>query len=429
MNLAVSNPNFSIVVPTGCNAKCNFCFWTKSEKCLPKREYLRRLQTVLQDLPCDFTQCSITGGEPTTCDFLRDILVLVRLRFDKVVLSTNGFKVEPWVFDYIDHLNISRHHHDDLKNEQIFGTSTVPNWLGIQDICNRANNVGVDVTINTVVHEDFHKKSFLHNMLDFVRSVEANAICFRKEHGNLDPLPIEKELPKIVYEHGCGVCLVKERYIRGIKTTWRYSVLEPSQDLGAVYELVMQPDGVVTRDWEATQPEFWFADTRYQPYPVEPTEDVDYDEGCTCNETPEHTPICPACEDKKESEFEKTPLYTGCGIGEAMRKEKELEESRKAVAIAIEKARDGEEILGCGGLLRHNSHHAEKIGVTWKEFDKILHKAQKNGKEFRPVGGAFAAASEPYYATGQPDMRGCNGEMPGSCGRPAARGCGSRGCG
>ena len=63
MNLAVYNPNFSIVVPSGCNAACKFCFWEQSRS-LSKEEFLQRLEEVLLELPEDFEQCSITGGVP-----------------------------------------------------------------------------------------------------------------------------------------------------------------------------------------------------------------------------------------------------------------------------------------------------------------------------------------------------------------------------
>jgi organic radical activating enzyme len=252
MKLAVENPNFSIIVPTGCNAKCEFCFWSKPEGCLQGVEYLRRLNDVLQELPKEFTQCSITGGEPTTSPILREILVLVRMRFEKVVMSSNGYNIEPWVFDYIDHLNISRHDYNDENNNQVFQTDTVPTGKQLRSICATANTKGVDVTLNTVLSTNFNDKAFIYEMIEFSKSVWANAICFRKEHSDIEPMPVEEDLNwKITYEHSCGVCTVKDRFIRGFKTTWRYSVLEPSKALNGVYELVFHGDGKLTSDWEA----------------------------------------------------------------------------------------------------------------------------------------------------------------------------------
>lgn len=251
-NYAVDNPNFSIIVPAGCNAKCEFCFWKQPNDAITGVKYLKRLNQVLQELPSQFTQCSITGGEPTACGLLREILTLVRLRFDKVVMSSNGYSIQNWMFDYIDHLNISRHDYQDGHNERIFGTDTVPNMHKLADICERANEHGVDVTLNTVLAPDFDEYNFIDKMVDFTKVVGANAICFRKEHSDIEPMPVEDYIHnKVTYEHGCGVCLIKERLMKGVKTTWRYSVLEPSQELGAIYELVFHANGKLTLDWEA----------------------------------------------------------------------------------------------------------------------------------------------------------------------------------
>ena len=252
-NYAVDNPNFSIIVPAGCNAKCEFCFWKQPKDSLAGIYYLKRLDRVLKELPSQFTQCSITGGEPTTCGLLREILTLVRLRFDKVVMSSNGYNIQNWMFDYIDHLNISRHDYVDANNERIFATDTVPDTNQLTRICELANLNGVDVTINTVLAPDFDDVNFIDAMVQFTKVVNANAICFRKEHSDIEPMPVEDKIrSKVTFEHSCGVCKVKERLIQGVKTTWRYSVLEPSQELGAIYELVFHANGKLTLDWEAS---------------------------------------------------------------------------------------------------------------------------------------------------------------------------------
>lgn len=254
MNLAVNNPNFSIIVPSGCNAQCDFCFWKEDLGSVHGLEYLRKLNETLQALPAEFNQCSITGGEPTMSNMLREILMLVRLRFDKVVLTSNAYQLDPWMFQYIDHLNISRHHFEDGENEEIFRTNTVPPSDVILSICDSANEMGVDVTINTVLSERFDNRDFIHDMVQFTKDVNANALCFRKEHGNLKDLPVEHNLTnKVVFEHSCGVCLLKERLIGGIKTTWRYVVKDPSDMLDGVYELIFQQDCKITSDWAGNE--------------------------------------------------------------------------------------------------------------------------------------------------------------------------------
>lgn len=251
MDLKITNPNFSIVVPTGCNAKCSFCFWEKAKDIPEKMEYLKKLQKTLQGLPPEFVQCSITGGEPTTCSFLREILLLVRMKFEKVVLSTNGFKVEPWVFEYIDHLNISRHHWEEGENQKIFNSASVASSKEISQICQLANEEGVDVTLNTVVPADFNDEGFLRKMISFSRECGANALAIRKQHGDLKDLPLESTLKsKVATEFGCGVCKTKTRYIDGFPVLWKYSVKEPSKDSKGVYELIFHQNAILSPNWK-----------------------------------------------------------------------------------------------------------------------------------------------------------------------------------
>ena len=251
MNLAVYNPNFSIVVPTGCNAKCKFCFW-EGGKGVDKEEYLTKLKRVLDFLPQEFTQCSITGGEPTMLPWLGEILELVRKRFARVVLSTNGYRLYTSIriYNNVDHINISRHSASAYMNKKIFGTDSVPSDVMLEAICNDANAQGVDVTLNCVVKEGLATES-VYEYVQYAKDVGANAVCFRKEHSDLVPLPAEgKMLTKVVDGSECPVCRTNVMLIRGMKVSWKYSVSEPSNELDSIYELVMQPDGSLTSDWK-----------------------------------------------------------------------------------------------------------------------------------------------------------------------------------
>ena len=255
MLLAVTNPNFSIVVPSGCNANCRFCFW-KPTDLLSKYEYLYRLEKTLALLPEEFKQCSITGGEPTTCSFLPEILAMVSKRFDKVVLSTNGYNVTADIFQYIDHLNISRHQYDEELNFGAFGTDSVPTEVGIQLITGCAHHNLVDVTLNCVLDAEFDDIEFIHEYIAFAKKVGVDSVCFRKVHSDLGMLPVESNFTGKVTESGCPVCKTRTRYVDEMLTTWRYGVLEPHSvwHNAGVFELVFQPNGILTTDWEGKEP-------------------------------------------------------------------------------------------------------------------------------------------------------------------------------
>lgn len=255
MKLSNSDPNFSVIVPGPCNAACPFCFWKERNGTTTKKDYLKSLTDTLGMLPQEFRQCSITGGEPTASNYLEDILPLVRSRFGKVVLSSNGFGVldtQNWLFDSINHLNISRHHWQDKTNYNKFGTTSVPSTKGLKTICEVANEKGVDVTLNCVLPADFADLNWIELYLIHAKDVGANAVCFRKEHGTLDDLPVEALLrEKVIQTGGCPACRSKTRLMKGMTVTWRYGVLEPSKVMpkDEVYELVFQQDGSLTADW------------------------------------------------------------------------------------------------------------------------------------------------------------------------------------
>lgn len=253
-NLIVDNPNFSIIVPTGCNAKCSFCFWDRNVTRVKPEEYLEKLWSELQDLPDIFTQCSITGGEPTMLPWLKGILRLVRERFDKVVLSTNGYKLDKHLYmcddGLIDHLNISRHDIGEKNNRQAFGTESIPSDKVIRALSRTFQNFGIDVTLNCVLSPEYDDLQFIHDYIDYAKGLNANSVSFRKDHSDLEFMGVEEALGKVIYSSSCPVCRSDVRLINGMTTTWKYSVKEPSNDLGGIYELIYHQDGRITSDWK-----------------------------------------------------------------------------------------------------------------------------------------------------------------------------------
>ena len=80
--------NFSIVLPGGCNASCDFCFWGEKKMC---SDYIRRLKATIASLPDFMLQVSLTGGEVGLSPVLDDVLYeLGQSRFVKKVITSNG---------------------------------------------------------------------------------------------------------------------------------------------------------------------------------------------------------------------------------------------------------------------------------------------------------------------------------------------------
>jgi len=123
------SPNFSIVMPGGCNAECSFCYHrsARTVERVSSREFVGRLGMFLHALPAQFRQVSITGGEPLLSPALADVLDTIRLQRDRyrhVVLTTNGTRLPEMarhLAGVVDHVNVSRHHYSEAKNLRVFG--------------------------------------------------------------------------------------------------------------------------------------------------------------------------------------------------------------------------------------------------------------------------------------------------------------------
>lgn len=254
----IADPNFSIVLPGPCNGKCHFCFWKREDAKyeLSPEVFSMRLDYILQRLPSQFRQISITGGEPTMSPCFKSVLNVIRhrkARWPKVVLTTNGTGLRPDVNrfqDVVDHVNISRHGASDVVNNRIFGTIMPPLGL-IECKIARLNRLGVDVTANCVL-----SPTLLHcdNFIKCMRGVGFSSVCFRKPHEEgctLDPTPEEKLYKdwKVTGEYSCPVCRTKTQIIQGVTVSWKASIPEPSEGLDLIYEAILHPDGTLSADW------------------------------------------------------------------------------------------------------------------------------------------------------------------------------------
>lgn len=247
----IFNPNLSIVVPGGCNAKCDFCFWTKTKTC---DKYLEKVQNILSNLPSQFYQLSLTGGEPTLSPYLESIVNLIdRSVFKHTVLTTNGAKLLENVNilkGKIDHINISRHHYTDEINNKIFNSDMLTTEQ-LKNVVNELNKVGIDVTFSAVLNDNLSTKEDIEKYLQFAKENGASQVFFRKPHGTLDPTNVEKEFENLESkEYSCPVCRTKNQIINELKVSWKASLEEPSKELGTIYELILNEKAELTKDWE-----------------------------------------------------------------------------------------------------------------------------------------------------------------------------------
>ena len=49
------------------------------------------------------------------------------------------------------------------------------------------------------------------------------------------------------------MCRVARQVVRNQQVNWKYSILEPTQNWNGIYELILQPNGKLTADWNGIQ--------------------------------------------------------------------------------------------------------------------------------------------------------------------------------
>ena len=154
-----------LVIPGGCNAKCQFCYNKDKYATYDKMQFLDyfidSLDNVL-NLIGDKNPVSvdITGGEPTLDpEFLKKILIKlkeynIKSKVLRVTLTSNGTNLKeviPYMKNVVDYVNISVHDWSPSRRNEILGLC-----IGIgeyTDIIQRLNNIGITVSVCAVIFE------------------------------------------------------------------------------------------------------------------------------------------------------------------------------------------------------------------------------------------------------------------------------------
>lgn len=254
MTFTNNKPNTTLVLPGTCQASCKFCFWNKNQQ----QNQAKFIHGLLQLLPTiyKYKTLSISGGEPSLSPVLGMLEVLIdKSQLEKVVITTNGANLSNILnvvaSGFINHVNISRHHVNDSKNEVIFGTKALPTIQEIKEFSYESSRLGVDVTYNCVLGE--HVVQDLYEFIELAKATGISSVCFRRPFDQVEPHVIEtylKEEFTKIRETNCPVCSSIEYLVRGLKIMVRTSVGEPSKKLGSTYEYILQPDGLITSDWK-----------------------------------------------------------------------------------------------------------------------------------------------------------------------------------
>lgn len=295
------NVNFSIFTDDYCNADCKFCvaqlrFENRGqlyEKCKidNDEEYMNRLREVLIKIRPINPSISITGGEPTRCKRLVQILELINeLGFRKRTITTNGscllheVKGKTILQHLIDnnfsHLNISRTHYSEEVNKKImrFNDGEYCSNDDISKIVKQAlaNNLRPRMSC-LLLKEGIHTIDDILNYLEFYSKLGLDNIIFRElmDFDKNNMLNIEKmryceenkiklndiwedfdkEESLIPYKNILGyyyyVEIYKYKNVDCVSESANLMKLyeEKAKNTDIVYEMVFHPNGNLNGSW------------------------------------------------------------------------------------------------------------------------------------------------------------------------------------
>lgn len=254
--MSYDNPNFTVIMPGGCNSTCSFCTDPYNGKA--SNDYLANLMAILADtdkLPEHFTQVSISGGEPTLSPLLGAVMMALKLsnRFTKIVFTTNGAKLKtalPVLKETIDHINISRHAIGYDANSKIFGTKKIVTDEELPVLTQELRQAGIDVNFNHVYTKEEDREITKQYVLDYVayaKKMGATSVSFRydQNENSLKQTRLESLFAdyKIVKKGGCPVCRNHTILIDSFPVVFKASYAEPSNTIAI---MVMMRENIKT---------------------------------------------------------------------------------------------------------------------------------------------------------------------------------------
>lgn len=255
-----NNPNFTIILPGPCQAKCSFCFWKQDKN---NSNFIKGLKTSLEELPNLFNQISISGGEPTISPYFKETLEIINEykkngKIQKVVLTTNGLNLKNLDLTGINHINISRHAITYEENQKIFETKNIPNNEDLKEIANHCNTFGIDVNFNVVFVDEINTNYNIEEWTNLAKNSNVSSLTFRNQYNNYGISKLENDLIENNYKphiiSSCPVCRTSTFFVNGVKVRFHSSDYEPTESdkfqEDEVYEVILQQNGNLTRDWE-----------------------------------------------------------------------------------------------------------------------------------------------------------------------------------
>lgn len=167
---------FYINVTNICNAKCKFCS-NENNKNFGKLD-LDELKSIIDKVYKKISRFSISGGETLiNTENLEELLRLLKNYERRITINTNGIllkeNIEMLNKYPIESIQLSRHHYDDEKNNEVFGVKTIA-YNEIKELKTNA-----DLRINCLLIKDYiDSKEEVINFLESISKTQINQVGF-----------------------------------------------------------------------------------------------------------------------------------------------------------------------------------------------------------------------------------------------------------
>ena len=260
-----------IVLPCFCQANCEFCF-NKLTKDTQKHDYNTFFNNLTKSLDMIFNNITnrtisldITGNEPTydinVFNKLMDYLKKYKSKVDKIVLTTNGFKLDkclPSMIGVVDIVNISLHHYNYDIRKQIFNTSYVPSNEQLNDLVKKLKYYNITSTAVAVLYKEYDNFiNFYNNFVLWAMNIGFKDVRMRSNFCAKDKFIKEILATNIGNEKIDEVAGLTTKIIKDKKTGFETRILVGVQDLTDYLlgvELVIDDDGKLYIDYNKRFP-------------------------------------------------------------------------------------------------------------------------------------------------------------------------------
>lgn len=247
-------------VTSKCNASCNFCIEKDSIVKENKENFLNNLNELLVQMNDQkvLKTISITGGEPSLCSYLPDVMNIISKYNVFSSINTNGLNIEN-LTNFPTWINISKHNIDDSS---IFKSDNL-SITKIKDIKEKSNS---KVRLQCVLQKDgVNNVDSLLNYMNYFKSV-VDDFSFRqliKTSDNYDDQPTLEFFREYLYNNGIFIEQTFQDYyvyenwiLNNIPITISFSDMnllkhsEKIEENNILREIIVHPDGLISGDWD-----------------------------------------------------------------------------------------------------------------------------------------------------------------------------------